>query len=189
MLGASQPFGFRPYRHLAGGVPSRTTEQTIASAYDTAIGVGDPVALIGDGSIVQCAANVRVLGIFDGVQYIDVNSNVVFTNRWTADAVATEIKANVVSDPMVTFEVESAKVTAPDQSDVGLIADHVVAVPNALHGTSGAYLHATQSTAVAQWRIIGLIPKPYNTGQVFDTVEVTCVEHEYLPIFGGTPGV
>jgi len=114
---------------------------------------------------------------------------VVFTNRWTADLVATEIKANVISDPMVTFEVQSNKATAPDQTDIGLLADHVTAVPSTLHGGSGSYLNATQSSGVAQWRIVALVDKPYNTGQIYDTVEVIAVEHEYLPVFSGTPGV
>ncbi len=189
MNGVSQPFGFRPYRHLAGGVPSRTSEYTIASLYGTAIGVGDPVALISDGTITQAAAGVRMLGIFDGVQFIDLQGNVIFTNRWAASQGGTEIKANVVSDPQVTFEVESAKVTAPDTSDIGLIANHVTAVPSTLHGTSGAYLSATQTSAVAGWRILGLVKKPYNTGQIYDTVEAIAIEHEYLPIFTGTPGI
>jgi hypothetical protein len=189
MLGVSQPFGFRPFRHLGGGVPSRTTEQTIATGYNTAIGVGDPVELITDGSVVQAAANKRIMGIFDGVQYIDPQGNVVFTNRWAADQDATEIKANVITDPLVTFEVESGKASAPDQSDVGAIADHVTAVPSTLHGTSGAYLNASQGTGVAQWRILALVKKPYNTGQIYDTVEVQCVEHELVPIFTGTPGI
>ena len=187
--GTSKPFGFRPLRHLGGGVASRTNEFPIATGYSTAIGTGDPVKLVADGTIEQAAANNRILGVFMGVDYVDASGNQVFSSRWIASTAATEIKARVITDPMVTFEVESAKATAPDQTDVGLLADHVTATPSTLHGGSGAYLSPTQATGVAQWRILGLVDKPYNTGGLYDTVEVVAVEHEYLPVFSGTPGV
>jgi hypothetical protein len=187
--GTSTPFGFRPLRHLAGGSPTRTAEYPIATGYATAIGQGDPVALISDGTITQCAAATRLLGVFVGVQYTDSNGDVQFDNRWPASTAATNIKASVIIDPLVTFEVESAKSTAPAQTDVGLLADHVAAVPSTVHGGSGAYISGTQGTGVAQWRVIGLVDKPYNTGGVYDTLEVVAVEHEFLPVFGGTPGV
>ena len=187
--GTSKPFGFRPLRHLAGGQANRTNEFPIASAYNTSIGTGDPVKLLDDGTISQAAAGGRILGVFMGVDYVDASGNQVFSSRWIANTVATEIKARVISDPFVTFEVQSNKATAPDQTDVGLLADHVSAVPSAIHGGSGYYLNATQGTGVATWRILGLVDKPYNTGALYDTVEVAVVEHEYLPIFTGTPGV
>lgn len=186
--GVSTPFGFRPLRHLAGGTVGRTKEFTIASGYATAIGQGDFVKLLADGTIAKAAAGDRNLGAFAGVQYTAADGSAIFTNLWPASTVATNIRASIIADPMVTYEVQWNKVTAPDQTDVGLLADLVVGTPSPIHGGSTAYLNGTASTAVAGFRIIGLIGKPDNFG-IYSTVEVQVVEHEYLPIFTGTPGV
>lgn len=186
--GTSTPFGFRPYRHLTGGNPNSTHDFPIASAYATAICTGDAVKLLSDGTIAVAAAGDRVLGVFQGVSYVDSNGNQVFTARWPASTVATAILASVITDPMVTFEVQSDKATAPDQTDVGLLADHVATAGSSVTGSSGHSLSPTQGTGVAGFRILKLIPKVGNTG-IYATVEVSIVEHEYLPVFSGTPGV
>jgi hypothetical protein len=188
--GVSTPTGFRPFRHRNGGTPNRYTEHPIASGYNTDLGVGDPVAALGDGTIVLCGVTARILGIFMGVNYIDAGGNAVFKNYWPADTVATNIQARVITDPGVTYEVESGKSSAPDQTDVNLLADHVAAGVNTVMGDSRTYLSGTQTTGDAQFRILGLVKKPYNTGAQYDTVEVSIWEHE-LGIKGdeGTPGV
>ena len=188
--GTSTPFGFRPFRHMGGGTPNRYTEWPIASGYNTAIGTGDPVGHLSDGTISQIAAGSRILGVFMGVNFTDADGNEVFKSYWPADQVATNIKARVITDGQVTYEVQSDKATAPAQTDVGLLADHVTAVPSTLHGGSGATLSATQTTGDGGWRIIALVDKPYNTGGTSDTVEVILWESE-LAIRGdeSTPGV
>jgi hypothetical protein len=164
---------------MSGGNPNVYREYPIASAYDTRIGTGDPVALIADGTITRAAAGARLLGVFAGVDYVNASGDQVFSSYWPEDTVATSIKARVIADPNVTFEVESGKSTAPDQTDVGLMADHVAANASTLHGTSAAYLSGTQATSDAGFRILALIDKPYNTGAQYDTVEVSIWEHEY----------
>ena len=188
--GTSTPFGFRPFRHLMGGTPNRFMEYPIATGYGTAIGTGDPVALISDGTITQCAANTRVLGVFMGVDYLNADGEAIFSAYWPASTTATDIKAHVIVDNAVTYEVQSNKSSAPVQDDVGLLADHVTAVPSTLHGGSGAVLSSTQATGDAQWRILSLIKKPTNTGAQYDTVEVSVWESE-LAVRGdeSTPGV
>lgn len=186
--GTSTPFGFRPFRHLLGGVPGRTREFAIASGYATAIGQNDPVKLVAGGVIEAAAAGDRILGIFIGVQYTDSNGAEVFTNRWPASTVATNIKASVIADPYMTYEVQWNKVTAPDVTDIGLLADHVVGTPSALHGGSTAYLNATAATTIAGFRILGLINNPDNTG-IYASVEVQIHEHEYAQHAPVTPGV
>jgi hypothetical protein len=189
--GTSTPFGFRPYRHLLGGTPNRTREFPIASGYATTLGQGDPVKLLSDGTIAKAAAGDRMVGVFIGVQYVDSSGNAQFTNRWPASATGTNIKASVIADPFVTFEVQSNKASAPDQTDIGLLADHVVGTASSIHGGSTAYLSATQATGIAQWRIVGLIEKPGNSG-IYATVEVAAVEHEYIlqpATLTGTAGV
>ena len=176
--GTSTPSGFHPFRHLGGGTPNRYMEYPIASAYNTRICTGDPVALISDGTITLAAVTVRLLGIFMGVSYVSSSGEAIFSAYWPEDTVATEIKAHVIVDANVTYEVESGKSTAPAQTDVGLLADFVQGTGSTLHGGSAAYLSGTQSTGDAQFRILSLIPKPTNTGGQYDTVEVSIWEHE-----------
>ncbi len=133
--GTSTPFGFRPFRHLGGGTPNRYMEYPIASGYNTSIGTGDPVALISDGTITLCAAGNRILGIFQGVDYIDPTGSVIFSSYWPASTESrTDIKAHVIVDGAVTYEVESNKSSAVAQTDVGLLANHVAGTVSTLHG-------------------------------------------------------
>jgi hypothetical protein len=183
---SNQPFGFRVCRHLSGGDPNRNLEFPIASGYATNIGTGDPVKLLADGSIASAAAGDRILGIFMGVQYIDSLGNAVFAPRWPASAVATEIKASVIVDPLVTFEVQSAG--TPAVTDIGTLADHVAGTPSTIHGGSTAALSGTMATGAAGFRVIGIINKPGNTGQ-YASVEVVLFETEFSHFVAATPGV
>jgi len=176
--GTSTPVGFRPFRHLGGGTPNRYMEYPIATGYNTSIGTGDPVALAEDGTITLCGVTARILGIFMGCDYKNAAGEAIFSAYWPASTTATEIKARVIVDANVTYEVESGKTTAPAQADVGLLADHVAGTVSTLIGDSRAYLSGTQATGDAQFRILSLIKKPYNTGAQYDTIEVSIWEHE-----------
>lgn len=183
---SNAPYGFRPCRHLSGGDPNRTLEFPIATGYATAIGTGDPVKLLADGTIAAAAAGDRVLGIFQGVSYVDSDGNMQFRSRWPASTAGTEIKASVVADPFVTFEVQSGG--TPTAADVGTLADHVVGTPSAIHGGSTAYLSGTMAATAAGFRVLGLINKPGNSGQ-YSSLEVQIFEHEFSTFVAATPGV
>lgn len=183
---ANAPFGFRPCRHLAGGDPNRNLEFPIASAYATAICTGDLVKLLNDGTIARSDAADRPLGVFMGVSYVDSGGSQIFTNRWAASTVATNIKASVMADPMVTCEVMSGG--TPTSADVGQLADGVTGTGSAVTGTSAAYLNSSTGTGTAVFRILRLVDKPGNSGQ-YAVLEVQFQEHEFLQTVGGTPGV
>lgn len=182
---SNAPFGFRPLRHLTGGDPNVTREFPIATGYGTALITGDPVKLLDDGSIALAAAGDRLLGIFQGVSYTDSNGDQKYGN-WPASTTATNIKAAVVADPNVTFEVQSGG--TPAQTNVGNCADHVTGTGSALTGTSAAYLSGTMSNAVAGFRILKIVDKPGNSGQ-YATLEVQIVEHELVYHGQATVGV
>lgn len=183
---ANAPYGFRPHRHLTGGDSQRTRQYPIATGYATAIGEGDPVALISDGTITVAAAAARVLGVFRGVSYTAADGSQVYTNRWPASTAATNIKADVIDDPMVTFRVQSGG--TPTSANVGELADHVTGTPSAFTGTSTAYLNSSSGTAAKQWRILRVVDEPGNSG-IFASLEVQCFQHEMSTQVAGTPGV
>lgn len=179
------PFGFRPLRHLNGG-QIRHQEYPIASAYGTALCEGDAVKLLNDGTIALAAAGDRILGIFMGVRYTAADGSQVFNNRWAASTVGTNIKANVIVDPSVTFEVMSGG--TPTSADVGQLADHVTGTGSAITGQSAAYLNSSTGTGSAGFRILRLVDKPGNSGQ-YATLEVQPFEWEFAYHGQATIGV
>lgn len=171
---SNTPFGFRPLRHLRGGVV-RAKEYPIATGYATALCTGDAVKLLSDGSIALAAAGDRILGIFNGAQYTASDGSQIFTNRWAASTAATNIKAQVFDDPDIAYEVMSGG--TPTSADVGQLADHVTGTGNAYTGTSAAYLNSSTGTGSAGFRILKLVDKPGNSGQ-YATLEVQPFEFE-----------
>ena len=182
---SNAPFGFRPLRHMSGGDANRCTEHPIATGYTTALYPGDVVKLLDDGTIALAAAGDRILGVFQGVQFKSSAGETVF-GHWPASQAATEIKAKVVTDPNVTFEVMSAG--TPAQTNVGNLADHVVGTGNAYTQNSAATLSGTMTSAVAGFRILKIVDKPGNSGQ-YAVLEVQIVEHELSHHSASTEGV
>lgn len=99
-----------------GLVPSRTvgsgpdnkgfSTYTIASGYATALGMGDPVKLHTDGTIILATNGADALGVFMGVTYTDSNGDVKITGRWPASATSdSTIYARVMDNPNATFTV------------------------------------------------------------------------------------
>lgn len=171
---SNTPFGFRPHRHLRGGV-IRAKEYPIATGYATALYTGDPVKLLSDGTIALAAAGDRILGIFNGVYYTAADGSNVFTNRWVASTAATNIKAQVFDDPDISYKVMSGG--TPTAADVGQLADHVTGTGNAYTGTSAAYLNSSTGTGSAAVRILRLVDEPGNSGQ-YAVLEVQPFEWE-----------
>lgn len=184
-MATNAPFGFRPLRHLSGGL-IRAREYPIASAYASDIFTGDPVKLASDGTIQLAAAGDRILGIFRGVQYVNASGEQKFSPYWPASTTATDIKASVIDDKNVTFEVQSAG--TPAQTNVGNLADHVAGTGSAYTGQSAATLSATMGTGAAGFRILDIVKKPGNTG-ANATLEVSIYEHEHSVDEPATPGV
>lgn len=182
---SNAPFGFRPYRHLSGGV-IRAREYPIASEYASTIRKGDPVKLLDDGTIGLADAADRKLGIFQGCQFVNASGEMRFEKQWTASAVATHIKAMVIDDKNVAFLVQSGG--TPAQTNVGNLADHVAGTGSDLTGQSGAYLSGTMTSAAASFRILDIAKLPGNAGE-FAQLEVSIYEHEHSVDEPATPGV
>ena len=107
-MGTAPRKGFNKARKV-GSAPDGMglTPYAIATGYATALGVGDPVQLTSDGTIIQAANNVGNLGVFQGVTYTDSAGDVHITKYWPASQAATNIEALVSDDPLATYHVKA----------------------------------------------------------------------------------
>ena len=106
------PYGLVPVG-LIGGRPytGATRQMKIASNYGTAIGKGDLVKRVNDGTIERDGSTSALpatgtLGVFMGCQYTDPNtSQLTFSNSYPASTVASDIHAYVADDPDLVMKV------------------------------------------------------------------------------------
>ena len=100
-------FGLRPIKTSTSS--QRQNRYRIASAYNTTIFQGDMVKAVTGGGIERVVAGATgpILGVLNGCSFVDTSGNIVFSNRWPADTVATDIFANVIDDPSATFEIQA----------------------------------------------------------------------------------
>jgi len=193
MANNDSPRGFIAFRHHGGGI-IRPNEYPIASGYATGIAKNDVVKLAADGSIQLAAAGNRFLGVFQGCSYVDAQGNVVYSKQWPASQVATDIKAMVIDDPMVSYIVQEASGGTGPAADVGTLADHVATAGDTATGMSRMELSSTHSTAEAGFRILGIAAEPSNAAGENVNYIVLPFEHEFSAAyahadFDGTPGV
>lgn len=187
MANVNAPNGFRPVAHLTGG-RINVEEYTIASAYGTAIGYGDPVEELGTGRTIGRAAagNTDNLGIFVGCEYTDANGNHAFHRNWVASTTATNIRALVITDPNVIFEAQADSCAAADE---GSLCDWVIGAPDA-NGNSTSY---AQGSAVAttgkSLKILYKAPIEGNEYGNYCRVRVKFVEHVHQASVSGVGGV
>tara|TARA_E500000178_G_scaffold320084_1_gene342926 strand:+ start:1095 stop:1673 length:579 start_codon:yes stop_codon:yes gene_type:complete len=102
-------FGFRPVLMLGSAYQGQGQQQmTIASNETNSIFMGDPVVLNANGSISRGAtAGAELVGVFNGCFYTDpTTQKPTFSNHYPGAIVASDIVANVITDPDVVFEVK-----------------------------------------------------------------------------------
>jgi len=161
MANLDAPFGFRPCRHLYGGIIRASDRYRIASAYGTDIFEGDMVTVDGSGNIVIGSATGGFIGAFAGVEYVASDGSIVFKNRWVASTVlqtGSVAKALVYDDPAITYEVQATGDIA--RADIGLLIDiDVTGSGSTVTGRSaqGVGAHAGSE---ANFRILNIIEKP-----------------------------
>jgi len=133
MANPDAPFGFKPWKHGAGGMPGRTNEYLIASAYATSIFYGDLVKQVADGTIELAGEGDAFIGIFLGCNYTAADGSVVFSQMWTASTATktgTLRKAIVADDPNMHYLCQATATIA--LADIGQLAD----MDNAQAGSS-----------------------------------------------------
>lgn len=167
MSSISAPFGFRPSFHNSGQM--RAKAYAITSAFGANIFSGDPVKLAADGTVQLGTSDgtrsgttdgVKLLGIFQGCQYLDASGKPTISPFWPTGATGTEIVAWVLDDPETLFDVQYTNPGTPGvtslQTAVGEEADWTVASPG---GSTRTGLSTTQLTALqatsGQFQITG----------------------------------
>lgn len=109
------PNGLVPYSYLDGSLwTGQTEEYPIASGYATSLFQGDPVTLLADGTIGIGVAGAAIIGVFQGVTYVNSSGEPIFINFWTGGTVtqgAQNALAKVVADPNVLFDIQVSTAT------------------------------------------------------------------------------
>lgn len=182
MTATAAPFGFRPVFHSTGF--DRATRRTIASGA-AAIYKGSPVTLQANGTIAIAAAAQDILGIFNGVEYIDPTGRPIYSPTWPAGATfaaGTLPIAYVWEDFDTMFEVQANGPVA--WTAIGDHADVVnPTTGSASQGLSTASLNATLAgTGVqGQFRIQDISPYVDNfAGDAFTIVRVKIARDQFI---------
>ena len=161
-------YGFRPVKMLGGAYNGQgQTEYTIGNNEASAIYQGDPVILVANGSIdIGSTAGAEILGIFNGCFYTDpTTSKPTFSNHYPGGIVASDIVANVITDPDVIFEVKVDDANG-GIAQVGSTAN--IATYSAGDTTSGISNVALDggsftTNAAGNFRVVGLSTDPDNS--------------------------
>jgi hypothetical protein len=184
MANVDAPAGFRPSRHMAGGV-IRANEYPMSTGI-MSVGKGDPVRLT-SGKIVVATAGARVLGVFEGYRVIESDGSVSYDQYYASGskAGAVELTAFVYDDPNIAYLVQADDDTTPLPTTGAAVNRNVDLLsrvaPNANTKQSKMEVDASSLTsAVAQFRILGLFKDPDNTwAGGNETVEVRINEHQW----------
>ena len=186
MANKDAAFGFRPVRHLTGGL-IRTNEYKIAANYGTSIFQGTPVLAVTAGGIEvaddSSGTPSVILGIFGGCFYTDpTTSKPTFSNYYPASTNASDIVAQVYDDPRIVFEVQHDGTGTAAMNFGGF--DFVGTGGSTLSGRSSQELDTSTVTTSGQFKQIGISKDPNNS----DTSSANCNayvvpntgEHSYL---------
>ena len=183
------PFGFRPVRHLTGGVIRTGDEYRLASGTANAIFYGDPVKVLATGYLDRAAGGeTNLIGIFAGVRWTDADGTPRFQKNWPA-AQATQgsldAYAMVYDDPNIVYAVQAKTGTNAALTHFGNNADFEYSAGDALSGVSRSVLDISAAGAsAANFRILGLSQLPTNSFGDSAILEVRFNEHLLLSTAG-----
>jgi hypothetical protein len=159
-------FGFKETGYLSGGSPDfQIRPYTIASAYATAIGLGDPVMLTTGGTqtgtVIQAtgalATTIPILGIFKGCFYIPTGGQApTWSPFYPGSGVAQNATAYVMDAPNAQFLVAALN-TAISSWYIGWNVNFTTGSPTT---TGGGFSVATidQATATTLGTTASLLP-------------------------------
>ena len=171
--GTNAPKGLQPVRKLDGSAWSGAlNEYPITSTYATALYNGDPVTTLADGTIGVGVAGSPILGVFQGVKYIDSTGVAKFQAYWPGNPgilTGTTVTALVIDDPNVVYTIQETSGTGTAGTplalaDRGLNANFLYTAGSAATGQSAVSLNnATEAdTSTLNLKIIALDPTPGN---------------------------
>jgi hypothetical protein len=168
----SKPYGFKPINLIGGQVfAGATRKMRIASGYATAIGYGDLLIRVNDGTVARSAATTAkptggFAGVFLGCEYINpTTGQLQFQQNYPASTTVTSgvITAYVCDDPDALFQVAvvsgTTVVTGVQFTSVGNNATIVNNTAITAAGNSQiALLDSTADTDSLPIRIVDVVP-------------------------------
>lgn len=163
MANRDAALGFRVVGHLTGGLPNRMNRYHIADGLNSTLARGDACIPVSTAKNIDRPGGdtVRLLGVFDGCFYQDVNGDMQYRPRWAA---ATAIKANTVvdahvyDDPKLIFEVQYDGTLGAD--DIGSLGDLVRGTSVAMTGQSADEVDS--AGAGTNIKILDIVDRPDN---------------------------
>ncbi len=181
MANKDAAFGFRPVRHLSGGL-IRRNEYTIAANYGTDIFHGQAVKAVTAGGIEAAAAGNVILGVFGGCFFTDpTTSKPTFSNNYPASTNASDIVALVYDDPRIVFEVQHDGTGTAAMNFAGF---DLVGQAGSSSGRSTQELDTSTAGTSGQFKQIGISKDPDNSDTSSANVNVYVIpntgEHSYL---------
>lgn len=177
MSSTSAPFGLQPIYHDSG--EERPVTTNIDVAYTTNMYLYSPVKLV-NGLLNLAAAGDRAIGTFLGVRYVDVNGRPVFSNKWVAQAGATDIVGWYTRDAYIVYQIQAnATLTISAIGEQYDWSTNNTSSGNLTTGLSTVSLDVASGASNAGLRVIGLTDSPLNAwGDAFPVVQVQISEHQ-----------
>ena len=179
MANADKPNGAIPVRHLNGGTAIQSNPYTVDAANATAIFLNDFVKLEADGNITAAAEGGNVLGVCVGIadDYGDL------TRRYLPDSTAGTVM--VTDDPDMIYAIQEDDAgTALTSAAIGALVD--IETGGGGSTTTSMSSHeidrSTVTNAVAQLRLLRLVPREDNAHGDWAEWEVMINEHEFRQI-------
>ena len=154
-------YGFKPIQMNGAAYNGQgQNEYTIGNGEASAIYQGDPVVLLANGNIdIGSSAGAELIGIFNGCEYTDpTTGKPTWKNYYPGSVAADDIKAYVIDDPNVIFEVKCTT-NAASQAQVGSNANIATYSAGAARdGISNVAIDGASFTtnAAANFRVVGL---------------------------------
>ena len=184
MSSTNAPFGMRPSFHPSGLDRAVALPNGIASAYNTGILKGQPVALNTSGNIIAATAGSAFQGAFAGHEYTDTTGRRLVSNQWVANT-AYQTGSEVTyyySDPNIVYDIQAdgsvAQTAIGDQANFSNIT-----AGSTTTGLSQCTISSSLagSGAVGDMRIIGLTPAVDNAfGDAFTVVQVQVSRSQFV---------
>ena len=175
MANKDAAFGFRPTRHISGGL-IRAEEIPIAANYNTAIYNGQVVEVVAAGGIeAATVGDTQTAGVFGGVSYTDpTTSKPTWSNYYPASTNASDLKATVYTDPDIVFEAQhdGTGTAAHNFSDI----DFVGTSGSTINGQSSSELDTSSSgDGNGNFKQIGVSTAPDNSDTGSANATAYCV--------------
>ena len=179
MANADRPHGARPVRHMNGSTAIQSNPYTVDAANATAIFLGDFVKLENDGNITAGSEGGLLLGVCVGIadDYGDL------TRRYLPDSTAGTVM--VTDDPDMIYAIQE------DDGGTALTAEAIGENCDVETGAGGSTTtslssheidRSTSSSAIAQLRLLRLVPREDNAHGDWAEWEVYINEHQFRSV-------